>query len=471
VGVPHLYQLFQQMRIGFQSLARFAVLRRRVRGQVDVEITAAFRACGRIGLGVSTAVQQVEQQQPGHRGFGRCLAQVFLQQVDGEVAVAVRHVDLGLVEDVFLDLGVLSARRRGNLRHPRWGRGVVFRQRVHLRQDLRRRVRLRPGGEVQLGIGGVRAAAATQPGDQQDAAAEQADEQQRQRPARGPGGGWWGHRCGAATGLEFGVASLQREQLRFQMREAARKCRGFVGKLGLGQRPLDNRVRGIRQVAVEAQGKGPLGGRLRAAPTRQHQARCGFVAWSLLRAGRGRRARGAGACGRDRARGRLHGRGGAWSGWRGGLHRRGRCRAGLREAGRVRRIEQNHVFALQARFAVCKQHELRDRIVEGLAGTDMQHGLVAVALQAQVHARRWRDGTGAGSELETVCGEIGADIEHHHGGVQRLPEEGAYIELAQPEGRDSAGMAQAQQEADGFEAHTIMNQGKYIVFRLFAPQL
>ena len=78
--------------------------------EVDVEMTAAFGAGGGVACGVTFTMKQVEQQQPRHRRLIRCFAKMLLQQLHRKLDLAVRHVNLSLIEDAVIDLCRLFGR-------------------------------------------------------------------------------------------------------------------------------------------------------------------------------------------------------------------------------------------------------------------------------------------------------------------------------------------------------------------------
>lgn len=124
-----------------------------------------------------------------------------------------------------------------------------------------------------------------------------------------------------------------------------------------------------------------------------------------------------------------------------------------------RGVEQQHVIALQARLAVGIQNKLGDGLVDRPGGADMQQGLRARPLQAQLRMGQRGHATHRGGETEALRGRVLGRVQHGNRGVQWLPQEGTWLELAQAEGRGGAGMAQTQQEAGGLDVHAAQIEG------------
>jgi len=103
--------------------------------------------------------------------------------------------------------------------------------------------------------------------------------------------------------------------------------------------------------------------------------------------------------------------------------RHGRRIVAERGGDRHGRVEQNDIIALQTGFAVGNQNELRNGVIDCLAGAYVQQGLPAGLLDAQLRARWRRDAAHAGLRAEAVCRCRRRNVEKGNGGVQGLPEE------------------------------------------------
>ena len=86
------------------------------------------------------------------------------------------------------------------------------------------------------------------------------------------------------------------------------------------------------------------------------------------------------------------------------------------------RVEQHHIITPQPGLAVGYQRKLRDGIIDGVRGANVQKRLATALFQAELRPWGRNGGAFAGSKAETASGRCRPGAEYFDGDVEGLSE-------------------------------------------------